>query len=114
LYFVERKDGIIKTRGEKVAPRQVEEVIAGLPGVAEVAVYGIPDEVIGEAVAAVVVPAPGAELTADVVRRHCLEHLAPWMVPKTVSVCDRVPMTATGKISRRLLRAMATGSGEAA
>ena len=55
---------MIKTRGEKVAPRQVEEVIARLPGVAEVAVYGVPDDVLGEAVAAVVTLTPGASLTA--------------------------------------------------
>jgi acyl-CoA synthetase (AMP-forming)/AMP-acid ligase II len=108
LYFVERKDGMIKTRGEKVAPRYVEEVIAGLAGVAEVAVYGVPDELLGEAIAAVVVPDGGVTVTPDLVRRHCLEHLAPWMVPKTVSVRASVPMTATGKISRRLLRSMAS------
>lgn len=111
LYFVERKDGMIKTRGEKVAPHLVEETIAMLDGVAEVAVYGMPDDVTGEAIVAVVVPNPGAVLTSDDVRRHCLEHLAAYMVPKVVDIRESVPTTATGKISRRALRAMAAEAG---
>ena len=114
LYFVERKDGMIKTRGEKVAPRYVEETIATLEGVADVAVYGVPDDVTGEAIVAVVVPNAGASLTSDRVRRHCLEHLAAYMVPKVVDIRDTVPTTSTGKISRRALRAMAAQAGESA
>jgi len=114
LYFVERKDGMIKTRGEKVAPRYVEEIIATLDGVADVAVYGVPDEVTGEAIVAAVVPNPGASLTSDSVRRYCLEHLAAYMVPKIVDIRDTVPTTPTGKISRRALRAMPLQAGEPA
>ena len=114
LYFVERKDGMIKTRGEKVAPRQVEETIATLGGVAEVAVYGVPDEVTGEAIIAVVVPNPGVSLTPDGIRRHCLEQLALYMVPKVVDIRATLPTTATGKISRRALRAIALQEAVAA
>jgi len=114
LYFVSRKDDIIKTRGEKVAPRQVEEVISRLPGVAEVAVYGIPDEVLGEAVAAVVTLTQGTSLTGERIQRYCLEHLEAFMVPKTVDLRDSLPTTITGKVSRRALQAeTATRSGEA-
>jgi long-chain acyl-CoA synthetase len=113
LYFIERKDGMIKTRGEKVAPRQIEEVIGGLTGVADVAVYGMPDEVCGEAIVAVVVPAAGASLTADDVRVHCREHLAAYMVPKRVEIRDTLPLTSTGKISRRALRATAMAEAAA-
>ncbi len=108
LYFVGRKDDIIKTRGEKVAPRQVEEVISRLPGVAEVAVYGIPDEILGEAVAAVVTLTQGTSLTGERIQRYCLEHLEAFMVPKLVDVRDALPTTMTGKVSRRALQA-ATG-----
>ncbi len=104
LYFVSRKDDIIKTRGEKVAPRQVEEVIARLPGIAEVAVYGIPDEVLGEAVAAVVTLTQGTSLTGERIQRYCLEHLEAFMVPKIVDVRDTLPTTMTGKVSRRALQ----------
>jgi acyl-CoA synthetase (AMP-forming)/AMP-acid ligase II len=111
LYFVERQDDMIKTRGEKVAPRQIEEVIARLDGVAEVAVYGVPDGLLGEAIAAVVTPAPGAVLSGERVKRHCLEHLGALMVPKIVDVRDVLPTTATGKISRRALQAAGAKAG---
>jgi long-chain acyl-CoA synthetase len=110
LYFVERKDDIIKTRGEKVAPRQVEEMIARLPGVAEVSVYGVPDEMLGEAIAAVVTPVRGAGVTSQAIRRHCSEHLADFMVPKFVEIRDILPTTASGKVSRRALQATAMGA----
>jgi long-chain acyl-CoA synthetase len=103
LYFVERRDAMIKSRGEKVAPRAVEEVIARLPGVSEVAVYGIPDDVLGEAVAASVTLAPGASLTPAQVQRHCLGHLESYMVPRTVEIRASLPTTLTGKVSRRAL-----------
>jgi long-chain acyl-CoA synthetase len=114
LYFVERSDDVIKIRGEKVAPRHVEEVIARLPGVAEVAVYGIPDDISGEAVAASVTPSEGIALTAAQIQRHCLEHLEACMVPKVVEIRDALPTTTTGKVSRRALRLMAITRGESA
>ena len=110
LYFVDRKDDVIKTRGEKVAPRQIEEVIAQLTGVAEVSAFGVLDEILGEAVAVAVTPVPGAQLTERQIRRHCLERLEPFMVPKVVDIRDALPMTATGKISRRTLRALITAA----
>ena len=55
MYFVGRKDDIIKTRGEKVAPKEVESVLYGLPGVVEVAVIGVPDPILGQAIKAFVV-----------------------------------------------------------
>jgi amino acid adenylation domain-containing protein len=107
LYFVDRKDDVIKTRGEKVAPRQVEEVIAQMPGVAEVSVFGVPDELLGEAIAAAITPLPNVQLTRQQIQRHCLEHLETFMVPTIVDIRDALPMTPTGKVSRRELRALA-------
>ena len=114
LHFVERRDDVIKVRGEKVAPRHVEEVIARLPGVAEVSVYGVPDELAGEAVAASVKPCDGVLLTADQVRRHCLEHLEAYMVPRVVDVRTVLPTTPSGKVSRRALRLLTLPRGETA
>ena len=114
LYFIERRDDVIKVRGEKVAPRHVEEVIARLHGVAEVSVYGVPDDMSGEAVAASVKPADGAAITAEQVRRHCLAHLEPFMVPKLVDIRSALPTTATGKVSRRALRLLTLPQGESA
>ena len=108
LYFVDRLDDIIKTRGEKVAPRQVEEVIARMPGVAEVSVYGVPDDVLGEAVAASVALLPGARLTAKRIQRHCLEQLESFMVPRIVDIRNALPTTSNGKVNRRELRTAAS------
>jgi long-chain acyl-CoA synthetase len=114
LYFVERTDDVIKIRGEKVAPRHIEDVIARLPGVAEVAVYGIPDDVSGEAVAAAVTPSEGMSLTALQIQRHCREHLEAHMVPKVVDIRTTLPTTMSGKVSRRALRLMELPAGESA
>jgi long-chain acyl-CoA synthetase len=107
LYFVERKDDIIKCGGEKVAPKHVESTIAQLQGVAEVAVFGVPDDVLGEVVTAVISTTSGATVTGDEVRRHCQRHLDPHEVPRFVHVRGDLPTTLTGKISRRAVRAAA-------
>jgi long-chain acyl-CoA synthetase len=112
LYFVGRKDDIIKTRGEKVSPREVEDVLHAMPGVAEAAVIGIPDEVLGEAVKAVVRPQVGARLTAAQVIHWCSFKLENFMVPKFVEFQGELPKTSTGKISKRKL-AMATAAPSA-
>ncbi len=114
LHFVERKDDVIKVRGEKVAPRHIEEVIATLPGVADVAVYGVADDVAGEAIAASVTPAAGMLLTVEGIRRHCLEHLEAYMVPKIVDIRQTLPTTMSGKVSRRALRLLTTPHGVSA
>jgi acyl-CoA synthetase (AMP-forming)/AMP-acid ligase II len=101
LYFVARKDDIIKTRGEKVSPKEVENVLYELAGVREVAVVGIPDPVLGAAIKAIVVAEPGAGLTEREVIRHCAKSLEDFMVPKLVEFRAELPKTDTGKISRR-------------
>ena len=83
LYFVERLDDIIKSGGEKVAPRRVEQVIAELPDVADVSVFGVPDDVLGEIVVAVVTPADGAALTREHVQRHCARRLDTHQIPRS-------------------------------
>jgi acyl-CoA synthetase (AMP-forming)/AMP-acid ligase II len=108
LYFVGRKDDIIKTRGEKVSPREVEDVLHAMPGVAEAAVIGVPDEVTGEAIKAVVRLQPGVRLTAGQVIHWCSLKLENFMVPKFVDFEGEFPKTSTGKISKREL-AMASG-----
>src|SRR5262245_53651699 len=84
LYFVGRKDDIIKTRGEKVSPKEVENVLYALPGIREAAVVGVPDAVLGYAIKAVVALAPAAELKEQDIIRHCAKNLEDFMVPKLV------------------------------
>jgi len=101
LYFVGRKDDIIKTRGEKVAPKEVEAVLHAHPGIAEAVVVGVPDPVLGHAIGALVVAADPALTERDVIR-HCSAHLEDFMVPKIVEFRTELPKTDTGKVSRRL------------
>jgi long-chain acyl-CoA synthetase len=103
LYFVGRKDDIIKCRGEKVSPKEVENAIYLLDEVREVAVIGVPDPVLGHAIKAVIVLAPGANLSERDIIRHCAGSLEDYMVPKLVEFRDALPKTDTGKISRRLV-----------
>ena len=104
LYFVARMDDIIKTRGEKVAPREVEDAIHQLEGVTGCAVIGIPDEAIGQAVKAYVTLRAGSGLVARDIVRHCLARLENHMAPKFVEVVDELPRTESGKICHAQLR----------
>jgi amino acid adenylation domain-containing protein len=106
LYFVGRKDDIIKSRGEKVSPKEVENVLYALPGIREAAVVGVPDPILGMAIKAVVALAPDADLAEQNIIRHCGKHLEDFMVPKIVEFRDELPKTDSGKISRRLVGAL--------
>jgi amino acid adenylation domain-containing protein len=103
FYFVSRKDDIIKSRGEKVAPREVENVLYTIPGVQDAAVIGIPDAFLGQAIKAFIV-APGAELTEAKVIAHCKGRLDDFMVPRQVAFLPELPKTPSGKIKRMDLR----------
>jgi acyl-CoA synthetase (AMP-forming)/AMP-acid ligase II len=101
LYFVARKDDIIKSRGEKVSPREVENALHGLDGVLEAAVIGVPDTVLGEAIKAFLVLRDGYTYTERDVIRHCLGHLENFMAPKYVEFVAELPHTDTGKVRKR-------------
>ncbi|MGW5151507.1 fatty acyl-CoA synthetase [Rhodococcus koreensis] len=104
LTIVDRKKDMIKTGGENVASREVEETIYLHPDVAEVAVFAIPHPRWVEAVCAVVVPKPGAELDEATVLAHCASRLAGFKVPKHLVVADSLPKNPSGKILKRDLR----------
>ncbi len=103
LYFVGRKDDIIKSRGEKVAPKEIENVLYEIPGVVEAAVIGVPDPILGEAIKAFVV-LDGVTLTERDILRHCRARLEDFMVPQYVEIRDSLPKTASGKIKKTALR----------
>jgi amino acid adenylation domain-containing protein len=101
LYFVGRKDDLIKSRGEKVSPKEVEEVLYRLDGVTEAAVVGVPDPILGQAIKAYVTRRDGSSISEMDVLRHCVQRLENFMVPKIVEFRDHLPKTATGKINKR-------------
>jgi len=104
LYFVARKDDIIKSRGEKVSPKEIENVLYSLDGVVEAAVIGVSDEILGEAIKAFVVQRDDNTLTERDVLRHCTQHLEDLMVPKYVEFRPELPKTTSGKIKKTELR----------
>lgn len=104
ITVVDRKKDMIKSGGENVASREVEETIYRLPQVSEVAVIGVPHPRWVEAVTAVVVVKAGQQLDEAAVLAHCGEHLAPFKVPKRVVFVDALPKNPSGKLLKRTLR----------
>jgi acyl-coenzyme A synthetase/AMP-(fatty) acid ligase len=98
-YFVARKDDIIKSRGEKVSPKEVETVLYSMEGVTEAAVVGVPDPIQGQAIKAFVA-GDGARLSEGRVLAHCRANLEDFMVPKYVVLCQELPKTTSGKIKK--------------
>ncbi|MCW2667478.1 MAG: o-succinylbenzoate--CoA ligase [Frankiales bacterium] len=107
--LVDRKKDMVITGGENVYPIEVEQVLFRHPSVADVAVIGVPDERWGEAVVAVVVAAPGAEVDQAELVAYARERLAHFKCPRRVEVLAELPRTATGKVLKRELRKTYTG-----
>lgn len=103
-YVVDRWKDMFISGGENVYPAEVENVLARLPELAEVAVIGVPDEKWGEVGMAMVVLKPGAEISEARILAHCGENLARFKVPKSVRFVPALPRNATGKVLKRVLR----------
>jgi fatty-acyl-CoA synthase len=107
LYVVDRKKDMIKSGGENVSSREVEEVLYRHAAIAEVAVIGLPDSRWIEAVTAVIVLRSGCTPSDDDLHRHCLDALAPFKRPKRFVILDALPKNASGKVMKRDLRKLA-------
>lgn len=103
LYVVDRLDDLIAVGDSEVSAREIEEVIAAHPGVAEVSVAGVPDESGGRIVRTWIVANPGRVLVEDDIRAHCAAHLAEYKIPALITFCDSLPRTASGRVLRRRL-----------
>ncbi len=104
IYVVERARDFIKSMGNRISPKEIEEVIAEMPEVVEVAVIGVPDDLWGEAIKAFVVSKRPEVLTVDGVRAHCLKRLPNYKIPAQVAFSASLPKTATGKVDKVRLR----------
>lgn len=100
LYFVGRMDDIIKSRGEKVAPKEVETALMNISGVKEAAVIGVPDDILGQAVKAFVVLEQGVTFTDKDLMKECQRRLENFMVPKAIEFLAEFPKTTSGKIKK--------------
>lgn len=111
VFIVDRLKDLIKTSGYQVWPREIEEVVASHPAVAEVGVAGVQDGVKGEAVVAWVVLRAGQTVTEKELRDFCRQQLAPYKVPSRVEFRTELPKTMVGKVLRRALRDKAQQGG---
>ena len=103
FYFIARFDDIIKTRGEKVAPKEIENVLCLIHSIAEVAVVGVPDPLEGQAIKAFIVSRDPALSAKDIIS-HCKKHLEQYMIPKSVEFRDSLPKSTAGKIDKKDLQ----------
>ena len=110
LYFVARKDDQIKTRGERVSPREIEEIVCELDGVLEAAVIGVPDQTLGQAIKCFVVRRSGSIVGEREILTHCAKNMEPFMVPRHVEIVSEMPLSAHGKIDKNALKAFGNGS----
>jgi acyl-CoA synthetase (AMP-forming)/AMP-acid ligase II len=105
LYIVDRVRDVIISGGFTVYPSEVERAVRATAGVADAAVFGLPDERWGETVVAVVVPDPeGPAITAEAVIASCRDQLADYKKPRRVIFAERLPLTGNGKVDRRALQ----------
>ena len=100
LYFVGRRDNMIKSSGFRISPTEVEEALFTSGQVREAAVIGIPDEILGQAIKAVVVLRPGERLDAAYIKAECRRQLANYKIPKVIEFSAALPYTASGKLQR--------------
>jgi acyl-CoA synthetase (AMP-forming)/AMP-acid ligase II len=104
LFVDGRDDDMIVSGGENVFPAEVEDLLAGLDDVVEVAVFGVDDERFGQRLKAVVVRKDGSSLGGDEVKQHVRANLAGYKVPRDVEFVDELPRTSTGKVLKRELK----------
>src|SRR5690606_30916407 len=98
ITIVDRKKDMIVRNGYNVYPSEVEEVLVRMPGIAQLAVFGIADEKHGQEVMATVVRAPGSEISAEDVIAFASEHVAAYKFPRRVEFVDELPLGPSGKV----------------
>lgn len=103
LYFVSRMDNMIKTAGERVSPKEIENVLYNLKGVNEAAIIGIDDEILGQAIKAFVSLKEDSELTTADILRFCSKNMESFMIPKYIEIWDELPKSSHGKIDKKKL-----------
>lgn len=104
LYFVGRRDNLIKSSGFRISPTEVEAALCRHTGIREAAVVGIPDELLGQSIKAYVVAVDGTELEEDEIIALASEVMPRYMVPKSVEILEQLPKTSSGKIDYPTLR----------
>lgn len=100
LYIVGRATDMIKSGAHRISPKDIEEVVLEVDGVAEAVAVGVPDALLGQAIKVIVVRRPGSELDARAIQRHCKSNLAAYKIPKLIEFSESIPRTSSGKVQR--------------
>lgn len=103
LYIVSRKSDMIKSGAHRISPKEIEEIIVEHDGIVECAVIGMPDEILGEAITAVIVLKNNSKITAKDIMKHCRNNLPPFKIPREIKFRESIPKTASGKFKRHIL-----------
>jgi long-chain acyl-CoA synthetase len=111
LYFLGRTDDIIKSRGEKVSPTEVENVIYKIEGIKEVAVIGMPDEIMGESIIAYVTTHGHMDIGEKEIQKECMSKMELFMVPQRIIFLDEMPKSSNSKIDKKELKKMYAENG---
>jgi long-chain acyl-CoA synthetase len=104
LYFLGRKDDMIKSKGERISPKEIENVLCSINGVSEAAVIGVPDEILGQAIKAFIVKKDGSELETNDILFYCSKNVESFMVPKYVEFIKELPKSPNGKVDKKILK----------
>jgi long-chain acyl-CoA synthetase len=104
LYFIGRKDDMIKSRGERLSAKEIENVIYQIKGIIEVAVTGVPDEILGQAIKAFIVKEDSSNISERYILEYCSQNLELFAIPKYIEFVDKIPKTPHGKIDKLKLK----------
>ncbi len=104
LYFLGRKDDMIKSKGERISPKEIENILCSIQGVAEAAVIGVPDEILGQAVKAYIVKKENIEIDQNYILQFCMKNMESFMVPKYVEFIAELPKSPNGKVDKKILK----------
>ncbi|MDR3609508.1 MAG: class I adenylate-forming enzyme family protein [Ignavibacteriaceae bacterium] len=104
LYFLGRKDDMIKSKGERISPKEIENILCSINGVAESAVIGVPDEILGQAIKAFIVIKDGWKIETNDILFYCSKNMESFMVPKHIEFVKELPKSPNGKIDKKILK----------
>jgi long-chain acyl-CoA synthetase len=104
LYFLGRKDDMIKSKGERISPKEIENILCSIDGVSEAAVIGVPDEILGQAIKAFIVKKDVSEIEPNDILYYCSINMESFMVPKYLEFLKELPKSPNGKVDKKILK----------
>jgi long-chain acyl-CoA synthetase len=104
LYFLGRKDDMIKSKGERISPKEIENILCSINGVADSAVIGVPDDILGQAIKAFIVVKDGIEISTNDILFYCSKNMESFMVPKYIEFIEELPKSPNGKVDKKILK----------